>query len=326
MRADRLISLMLLLQRAGPITGAGIAGELGVSVRTVYRDIDALGRIGIPVVATSGPHGGYSLVEGYWNDFARLTTEETNALIAAASSNPLTAIGLGTTLRRALEKLAAQRSGARQPVRTATLDPERILIDHSGSTPDTTGSVLQQLAACIAQNRPARISTSGGGFYPLATTLQVDPLGLVLNEGAWHLVYRFREIRVLGVDSLAAVEPLPDRFVPPELDLAAFWAEWCASRETYRTRYRVLIAVPEDAVDSVVRYLGGGSAMVMLRNQPGAVVPIEEWLQVEVGFLSYQDARARILGLGGAARVISPPELVLGILDYARQTMSLYEG
>jgi hypothetical protein len=65
--------------------------------------------------------------------------------------------------------------------------------------------------------------------------------------------------------------------------------------------------------------------MVMLRTLPGIRVPQEEWVQVEVGFLSYQDARARILGLGGAVRVISPSELVLGVLDYARQTVAVYE-
>jgi predicted DNA-binding transcriptional regulator YafY len=322
MRADRLISLMLLLQRSGPVTGTGIAEELEVSLRTVYRDINALQRVGIPVAAVSGPHGGYSLIEGYWNDFARLTADETNAILAAASSDPLADIGLSSPLRRALEKLAAQRSSAQQAPRTTQLDPERIMIDHSGWDDRPSGGFLPTLARCIAQNRGVTVTTTETGPVTMSKSFDADPLGLVLKEGAWYLICRSTRTVVLGVDSIASVSVRDQRFAPPQgFSLGRFWSEWCERESVFRTHYRVKLRVPGRIGNAALRYLAGASAVLLLQPFPGPERPEHEWAILEMGFLSYQDARARIMGLGGAAQVIAPRELAIGIADYAEQIL-----
>lgn len=70
MRAGRLVSLLLILQRRGRVTSAELARQLEVSERTVLRDIDELSGAGIPVYATRGPGGGFQLLEGYRVDLA----------------------------------------------------------------------------------------------------------------------------------------------------------------------------------------------------------------------------------------------------------------
>ncbi len=65
MRADRLLSILMLLQSRGRMTAPELAGELEVSVRTVYRDIEALSTAGVPVYMERGPGGGCELMDGY---------------------------------------------------------------------------------------------------------------------------------------------------------------------------------------------------------------------------------------------------------------------
>ena len=65
MRADRLLSLMMLLQTRRQMTAKELANELEVSKRTIYRDIDALSVAGVPVYANGGPGGGYALLDSY---------------------------------------------------------------------------------------------------------------------------------------------------------------------------------------------------------------------------------------------------------------------
>jgi predicted DNA-binding transcriptional regulator YafY len=64
-RADRLLALVLLMQARGSVTARVLAAELEVSVRTDYRDLEALAAAGVPVVTESGPGGGCRVMEGY---------------------------------------------------------------------------------------------------------------------------------------------------------------------------------------------------------------------------------------------------------------------
>jgi predicted DNA-binding transcriptional regulator YafY len=107
MRADRLLSLLMLLQARGRMIAAELAGELEVSIRTVYRDIEALGVAGVPLYTESGPGGGCALVDGYRTALTGLTGDETRALFMLNIPTPLAQLGVGEELKNALLKLAA---------------------------------------------------------------------------------------------------------------------------------------------------------------------------------------------------------------------------
>src|SRR5260370_22856033 len=104
-RADRLLSILLLLQAHGRMTARTLARRLEVSQRTIYRDLDALGSAGVPVVIDQGPHGGASLLPGWRTDVTGLTETELSALLAFAASAPTSRLGLAEDLERADRKL-----------------------------------------------------------------------------------------------------------------------------------------------------------------------------------------------------------------------------
>jgi predicted DNA-binding transcriptional regulator YafY len=114
MRADRLLALMMLLQSRGQLTARSLAQEMEVSERTIYRDMIALSTSGVPVYGTSGPEGGYALVESYRTSLTGLTPGEVRALFSLSIPAPLNDLGLSQELKAAFLKLSASLPDARR--------------------------------------------------------------------------------------------------------------------------------------------------------------------------------------------------------------------
>lgn len=129
MRADRLLSLMMLLQTRGQMSAQDLADELEVSERTIYRDITALSASGVPIYASRGPGGGVRLIEEYRTTLTGLTTDETRALFMMNIPAPLTQLGMDEKFKAALLKLSASLPDTRRADESRTR--QRILLDSS---------------------------------------------------------------------------------------------------------------------------------------------------------------------------------------------------
>jgi predicted DNA-binding transcriptional regulator YafY len=218
MRADRLVSLALLLQARGRMPAGDLAAELEVSVRTVYRDISALNAAGIPVLAEPGPHGGCRLIDGYRFPLRGLSPDEAEALLILGVPAAVADLGLGDTLSAAHRKVRTTAATPAAPPRPGPLVHLDMPRWFHGTEP---APHLRTLAAAVRRGHAVELgyrrdsgagSGAGGGSGAdggsradgesradggaggtaggagQEKTRVVGPLGLVNKAGTWYLV------------------------------------------------------------------------------------------------------------------------------------------
>ena len=126
MRADRLVALLLILQRKGQVTAGEVAAELEISERTARRDLEALGTAGLPIYSTQGRNGGWQLLGGARTDLSGLNAAEARALFLvagpASSATPAVKAGLRKLLRALPETMRDEAESASSAL---VVDPTR---------------------------------------------------------------------------------------------------------------------------------------------------------------------------------------------------------
>jgi predicted DNA-binding transcriptional regulator YafY len=323
MRADRLLSILMLLQARGRMTAQELAAELEVSERTIYRDMDALSVAGVPVYAERGPGGGCSLLDSYRTTLTGLTTEEVRALFMLSIPAALADLGVDQELKAALLKLAAALPVSRRT--DEALVRQRIHLDSVGWTETREPAPhLHTLRQAIWQDCKLTITYR----LPFQTEVRwvVEPYGLVAKGTSWHLVCArngsWRVYQVSRVLDACLCEEGFERL--PDFDLAAFWESWCHEIEENRSLYPVLVRVAPDFIPWLPYYFGEPIREEIARARSGS--PEDEGgIVVTLPFETLEDARARILGFGRAVEVLEPTALRKSLADYANQIARLYE-
>ncbi|WP_431982522.1 helix-turn-helix transcriptional regulator [Streptomyces qinglanensis] len=184
MRADRLLSLLLLLQNRGRMTAPELATELDVSVRTVYRDIEALSGAGVPVHADRGPAGGFRLLAGYRTRLTGLTGSEAGSLFLSGLPGPVRELGLGAVLATAQLKV---RAALPAPLAEhSRLVQDRFHLDAPAwfRDPDPV-PFLPTVARAVWEQRELRVRYRR---WRGETRRALHPLGIVLKGGIWYTV------------------------------------------------------------------------------------------------------------------------------------------
>lgn len=321
MRADRLLSILMLLQARGRMTAEQLAEETEVSVRTIYRDIDALSAAGVPVYAERGPGGGCALIEGYRTSLTGLTEDEVRALFMLSVPASLDDLGASQELRAALRKLAAALPDARRQDEERVR--QRIYLDWEGWAQPEPVPHLQAIRQAVWQDRKLTIAYRWVAPHVQQFERLVDPYGLVAKAGVWHLVCADdSRIRVHRVSELVDVRATDEHFErPADFDLAAFWKAWCRGREESRPTYPVTARVSPDLVQLLPLYFGNRVRDAIANAGPP---DSEGWVTLTLPFERLETARERILGFGRAVEVLEPEPLRLSVIDFARQIVNFY--
>ncbi|MEU3770666.1 YafY family protein [Amycolatopsis keratiniphila] len=321
MRASRLLSVLLLLQNRGRMTAEELATELEVSVRTVYRDVEALSAAGVPVYADRGRTGGYQLVDGYRTRLTGLTEEEAQSLSLAGLPGAATELGLGAVLAAAQLKLhAAMPSELRAGAGKIS---ERFHLDvpgwHRGieSLPR-----LSELADAVWHGRRIKVRYERWGQRKVDRVL--DPLGLILKAGNWYLAARCDGTdRTYRISRIEELEDLGETFERPlDFDLARYWHEWSEQFEKRMYSRMAVVRLNEFARILLPFHLGAVGARA-LRETPAE--PDENgWLTMELPVEPGESAVGELLRFGGNLEVLEPPELRERLAEEIRKMGAVY--
>jgi len=320
MRADRLISMIMILQTRSRVTAAELAEELEISERTVYRDIIALSSAGIPVYTEKGPGGGIRLVENYRTSLTGLSIEEAQALFMLSVPQSVESIGAGKGLQSALLKLAASLPSS---LKNAEYDVrQRVLIDSDyvyGPRAEPSTKLID-LYKAVWEDKLVRITMRYAFGYEF--TNDFAPYSLVASGGKWFVIGKSNEnySRIM-VDRILHLEILDSGFVRDiSFDLRSYWQDWKehVQEELYPFAATFLIS------EELVRSLGAFDEMkIISEGEPG-----EEkagWVKIEAAFGYLFTARAWALRFGGAVEVLAPQALRMSVIDFASQTLAVYD-
>ncbi|OEV03666.1 helix-turn-helix transcriptional regulator [Streptomyces oceani] len=331
MRADRLLSLLLLLQNRGRMTAPQLAAELEVSVRTVYRDVEALGASGVPVRAERGPAGGYRLMAGYRTRLTGLTEDEASSLFLVGAPGPARDLGLDAVLATAQLKLRAALPAelGEQAARVR----DRFHLDAPAWFRDADPvPYLAEVARAVWEQRVLRTHYRRWGGE---ARRELWPLGIVLKGGIWYLVARragaqpaagttdTEAVRTYRMSRFLEVLTTDERFErPAAFDLAGYWEAASRHLESVLYQETAWLRVSPRARRLLPTQFGAAGERALESAGP----PDDAgWVRVELPVEARAVAVGDLLRLGTEAEVLGPPGLRAAVAEAVTVLASRYE-
>lgn len=298
---DRLIQIIFLLLRHENITAKQLAQELGVSTRTIYRDINTLSIAGIPITSQKGYGGGLSLLEGFALDKSYFTQEEQSNIIQALqilkSSNYPDA-------DRTLNKVAGLFSH--------TLQSDWLEIDFSyWGSPEKERRNMTALERAVINKYVIKFT-----YYNSELTITeqtVEPLKLLFKSHSWYLIAfsrRREEIRTYKLSrirNLQITDQLFDHTLPADFSLTPVYQEEY-NIPLFKLRFSEKIAykVYDEFQEEYIKKLEDGTLEVTFRYQ------LSDWT-----FLY-------LLSFGEYVEIIEPVEARMLLKEKAQKILALY--
>ncbi|NUW33400.1 WYL domain-containing protein [Nonomuraea sp. SMC257] len=320
MRADRLVSLVLLLRQHGRLSAAALARELEVSTRTVLRDIEALSAAGVPVYAERGRHGGFALLPGFRTELTGLNPDEALALLVAGSRRGAQAFGLGSALASAMLKVVdalpeSYRATAAGAAERLLIDPETDLLSRRLAAEEVPDAVAAEILRAVFTGHKLQIHYAAVGQTPKWRT--VDPIGLVtVRDQGYLLATRSGADRTYRLSRVLAAEELPEPAQRPDrVDLDRAWQERSTRFRAGGDQVTVLVRLNPARREDLV-----GTALAVLAEEAES----DGWLRMEVTFQDPRHAAWALWQLATNAEALSPPWLRDSLRDRAAALVTRY--
>jgi predicted DNA-binding transcriptional regulator YafY len=297
MRADRLVATLLLMQSRGRVTAAELAAELGVSLATARRDLEALSAAGVPVYPQQGRGGGWQLVGGARTDLSGLTAAEAQALFLlagpAASSEP--------EVKSALRKLVRALPGTFRADAEAAADAVVIDAARWGERDKDRPTLVRDLQAAVVRRRKAQLSYAGRSGSP--SQWLIDPWGLVDKDDVWYLIAGTpmgqRTFRVDRIVEAVVTDDPANR--PDDFELARAWQRIVDQMEQQRSLVQATVLI-EGRFVRVLKSHYGRHCEVLDTLDDGRV-------RVRVASHMARSIAEQLAGWGNTVEVLEPEEV-----------------
>lgn len=310
--SSRLLSLLSMLQARRDWPGGLLAERLGVSERTVRRDVDRLRELGYPVQAVKGPDGGYRLEAG--SQMPPLLFDEEQAVALAVALR--IAVGTGAGIEEAAARaLATVRQVLPSRLRHR-VDALEISAAGHGVDPQVDTGILLTLSAAVRAGEELRFDYRSPGRPEDAEPRRVQPHHLVVRAGRWYVVGwdpDREDWRTYRADRMTPRVPSGPRFVPREVpggDVAAFLSarfKGSESTDAWPCRGEVILDLP---VADVAPFAGDGVV-----EELGATRT-----RLTTGSWSWAALAAALTRFDTEIEVVGPPELRTAFAELSRRT------
>lgn len=320
-RADRLVSLVLLLRQRGRMTAGELARELEVSTRTVLRDIEALSTASVPVYVDRGRRGGFSLLAGFRTELTGLNHDEALALLTAGSSRGEKVLGLSAPLASAMRKVVdalpeGHRANLDAAARRFLVEPQTDLLSRRLVSEEMADGVMSEVRHAVLTGHKLRFDYAARGKPPRSHT--VDPIGLVtVRDRTYLLAAKSCEDRTYRLSRMLTAEELREPAErPAQVDLDRIWAERSAQFLS-ENHIPVLVRVAPARRDELLN-----TARALRAEEPEA----DGWVRLDVTFEDLRHAVWAVWQVGTDAQVIAPDALREAISERAREIAALYRS
>ncbi|OPA75222.1 transcriptional regulator [Paenibacillus selenitireducens] len=313
-KTDRLLAIVLELQRKGNLRAEDLAAKFETSVRTIYRDIQALSEAGVPIVGAPGV--GYCLMEGYFLPPVSFTVEEAvTLLIGADFIEQQFDTEYGTHARTSQEKIETILP-AHVRNRASQIRSSIRLLNHRGcSHQEHEKESIETIRQAILAERKIKfhytknIPEADGNRQSVRV---VAPYGLVLDHGNWALLAHCdlrQELRHFRVSRISGLKVQEETFqFPPNFNFQNY------KPVDDRTRYVRILAQPRIA-----------DQMKEANNFFMENVEVhEDGLHVNLRVRQYEEIVPWLLSWGSNVTVLEPESLRTLIRDEAEKMLKRY--
>ncbi|QJC53457.1 YafY family transcriptional regulator [Paenibacillus albicereus] len=310
MKLARLLGITMLLLGRRRVGAQELSERFEVSVRTIYRDLEALNAAGVPVVSYPGLDGGYEILKTFQIDRQYLSMDELRSMLIALKG--VQAAWSEQQLGRLLDKVSALLNRSETGVERESGAGQVVLELNPWRCGEREKRMLGQLEQALEHCRSIRMAYTD--WEGKESEREIEPIGLVLRDMVWYL-YGFcrlrQDYRTFRLNRIQRLEPLEERFERHSMTIQELDRRWEADGEP-QIELRLLF---HPSVRTRVR--DDYPAQAIRQREDG-------WLEVDCAPYGGYWMYSRLLSYGPCVKIVWPPEAALELRRMAQGIVELY--